>query len=256
MRQTLLAAALIGCTIPAIADTVIQQRNPDGTVTTTSIKGDWARMEDSSSAEYQLWNLKTGEMNIVMPEDKTIMVFDLRSKKKTKSRPIEAKLEKLGKGPKIAGYGTTEYRLKAGNRNCGKEFISATAARSPDIRKLVANLATLSNLDELMPGPMGAMAQSMQDPCEAAAISLGDQLPKLGMPLKSTDADGKVEMEITSIDTKAKLDRKHFQLPADYKRTTMKEMMGDAMREMQQMMQQMHPEGQQFLQQLFQGPPK
>ena len=257
MRQTILAAALIGCTIPAMADTIIQQRNADGGIDTISIKGDWARMQSKGETGYQLWNLKTGEMNVVNPDDRTIMVFDLRAKDtKGRKHPIEARITKTGKGPKIAGYSTTKYRLEAGHKNCGTEFISATAAQSKEIRKLVQNFAALSSLDELLPGPMAAMARGMQDPCELAATSLGEQLPNLGMPLKHVDASGRTEMEVTKIDPHAKLDGELFRLPADYKRTTVEEMMGNAMKEMQQMMQQMPPESQQLLQQLFQKPPQ
>ncbi len=252
-----LAATLLVTSIafPALADTVIQQKSDDGENTTISIKGDWARLDSGGDSEYQLWNLKTGELNVVMPEDRTIMVVNLRAKQsKKKQRPIKATIKKSGKGPKIAGYATTEYTVTAAGKRCGKEYISSAAAKSPEIRRLVENFASLAGLDDIMPGPMGAMAQSMQDPCDLASQSLGDQLPKLGMPLKSIDASGRVETEVTSIDTHARLDAKRFELPAGYKRTTMKEMMGEAMKEMQQMMQNIPPEGQQLLQQLFQKP--
>ncbi len=257
MRHLAATLLVTSIAIPAVtvADTVIQQKSGDGGNTTISIKGDWARLDNAGDSEYQLWNLKTGEMNMVIPEDRTIMVINLRSEQsKKKQRPIKATVKKSGKGPKIAGYATTEYTVMAAGKRCGKEYISSAAAKSPEIRHLVDNFAALANLDELMPGPMGAIAQSMQDPCDLASQSLGDQLPKLGMPLKSTDANGRVETEVTRIDTHAKLDAKRFELPADYKRTTMKEMMDEAMKEMQQMMQSIPPEGQQMLQQLFQKP--
>ena len=103
---------------------------------------------------------------------------------------------------------------------------------------------------------MGAVAQSMMDPCDLASQSFDDQLPKLGMPLKSIDASGNVETEIVDIDTRAKLDKKLFTLPADYRRTSLEEEMGNAMKEMQQMMQQMPPEMQQMMQQMLQKPPQ
>lgn len=256
MRKIILVL-LLGCAPPIFADTVIKQRSADADNTTTRIQGDWVRMDQSTQPEFQLWNLKTGEMHIVDPGKRTIMTLNLRKgKSKRKQRPIKATVKKLAKGPKIAGYATIEYQLSANGKTCGKEFVSPAAAKSPDVHKLVSNFAELGNLDEMMPGPLGAAAQAMMDPCDQASLSFGDQLPQLGMPLKSIDASGAIETEVTSIDPHAKLDKKLFVLPADYKRTSLEEEMGNAMKGMQQMMQNVPPEMQQMMQQMFQKPPQ
>ena len=257
MRQIALATLFLACTLPVSADTVIKERSPDGGNTTISIKGEWARVDEGNEPGFHLWNLKTGEMHMVDPNERTIMTINLRKKgAKGKHRPVKANVKKIGKGPKIAGYPTIEYQLSTNGRQCGKEFVSSAAAKSPDVRRLVSNFAELSSIDEMLPGPMGAAAQAMMDPCDRAAMSFGKQIPKLGMPLKSLDASGAVETEVTRIDTHAKLDKKLFTLPADYKRTSMEEEMGNAMKEMQQMMQNVPPEMQQMMQQMFQKPPQ
>ena len=256
MRKTILASLILGCALPTFADTVIKEQSPDGS-TTISIKGDWARMDDANAPGFQLWNLKTGEMHMVDPGERTIMTVNLRKDgAKGKRRPVKATIKKLGKGPKIAGYPTVEYQLSTSSKKCGTEYVSATAAKSPDIRRLLENFADLSNLDDLIPGPMGTVAQAMMDPCDLAAQSFSDQLPKLGMPLKTVDASGNVETEIVKIDTRAKLDKKQFTLPTGYKRTSIEQEMDNAMKEMQQMMQQIPPEMQQMMQKMLNKPPQ
>jgi hypothetical protein len=257
MRKTttLTTLLLLGTTLPALADTVIKTRSYGDGEDKVMIHGDWARMESAGESDYQLFNLKTGQIHMINKEEKTIMDFDLNKSGKAAKTPATVKvvIKKQGKGPKVAGYPTVKYVVTANGQTCGTEFISAKAVRNKDIKKLMHASTKLVNLDSLMPQGMAAAVHAMQDPCDIAEQDLMQKADSLGIPLKSIDSDGSVESETTSIDTHAKLDPKLFQMPADYRHTTMQQEMGKAMNEMQQMMQSIPPEGQEFLQNLFQG---
>jgi len=98
-----------------------------------------------------------------------------------------------------------------------------------------------------------------RDPCETARIQLGDEkISKLGFPMKILDPKGETINEVVSIDTRPKLDGKLFELPKDYSRTTVKEMMEGMRKEMEsarekieQMMKDMSPEERAQMQQMM-----
>ncbi len=235
----------------ALADTVIKDKTPDGGEGTISIHDGWARMDSDQSQEYQIWDLNKGVLYAVSPAERRIM--EMKPGEHQGAQPgvaVKLEMKKVGKGPKIAGYSTEEYLVMANGKQCGKEYISKRAAKNADIQHLLDNTSKLADL-AMMPRAM--MGMSNTDPCVLADMDKSDHFKKLGIPLKSIDADGQVDNEIVSIDTKAKLDAKLFALPSDYERTNMQKMMGEAMQQMQQMMQNVPPEAQQYLQQMMQG---
>lgn len=255
-KKTAIAAALLMLSLPSFADTIIKQKDPDGSVTTTSIKGNTVRMDIPGEKAWQLWDLKTGTFYLVDPENRTITTMEF-GKKGKQQEASEGKVHKIGKGPKIAGFSTIEYKLEVDGRQCGKEYVSPDAAKPADIRHLLKGMAKVGSPESMLPEGMGAAIRAFQDPCDAASLSFGKQLAAKGMPMRSIDTNGNVETEVTAIDTHATLDASQFKLPADYKRTSVEAEVNDAMNEMKQMMQNMKdmpPEAQQFMQQLFQAP--
>jgi len=96
------------------------------------------------------------------------------------------------------------------------------------------------------------MVQGYQAPdsCAMAKKQLDEEkFAELGFPMKSLDSTGKVKYEIVSIDEDARLKSGLFNLPEDYTRTTMKQMMEGMRKEMEgemdkinEMMKDMSPE--------------
>ncbi len=254
MRKTMLAslmvAGVVSVTSAAWADTVVKVKEGRGETSKVSIKGDWARIDPQGESEYLIGDLKNGIMYAVVPKEK--MIMELKSSgKKTEYPGIKAELKKRGKGPKVAGFATEEYELLANGQSCGKTYVSAKAGEKEDLKKLLEIMDKL-NPDSMMPEGMGAMMQGMMNPCAKASILTMPQASKLGMPLKTVNANGGVDNEVLSIDDSAKLDSAIFKLPEGYRRTTPGDMMQDAMKQMQEAMKNIPPEQQQMMQQMMQ----
>ncbi len=248
--RLLLAAVLIFLTIPSIAATVIESRESGGNTGRISIEGEWVRFDDAggSGQGYLLMNAKQRRFYIVDPREQAIIEFTSRSERdKRGDRKVE--FRDIGEGPEIAGFPTRKYELVVDGKGCGQRLMSQQAAEIADLQRLLAAVGGL-NPEAFMPEDMVQGFRDRTDPCDMAELQMDEKTRiGLGFPMKSMDGEGNTESEILSIRENVKIDSELFELPDDYTRTSVKEMMEGMRREMEnnrqqleQMMKQMSPE--------------
>lgn len=211
-------------------------------------EGHMARLEMPGEKGYMVIDTDRHSVRVVMPQQK--IVLDLSDQVKEAAAPasgdLRIRLEKQGKGAKIAGYETTHYTYLAGDKTCGTIFASTDALND-------AGLAGVFEIMERMASKAQAMAapfRDQSDPCETANVQLSTEIKRIGAPLRTLDADGKQLSEVTSIDTDAKLPAGAFDIPADYKVEDTASMLQKARQnapspqQIEQMMKQMQESGQ------------
>jgi len=224
------------------ADTLLKVKTEDGNISEIMSNGQKTKISMAPEPGYVLINHTTQDMYIVIPEEKTIMKMGINSSKNNAPDKTDIKLSEIGKGPKIAGYPTTKYSLKADGHDCGTIFGSKTALKNKNVNNLFNAVNEVMENQNRM---MGATSH-MINPCERAEINLAAQAKITGLPLRSLDNKGALTSEIQSIDSNAKLPSSTFELPSDYTMTSMAEEMQNMqqqMPDMEKMMQQMGKSG-------------
>ncbi len=250
--RLLLTTVLVSFSLTAFGGTVIESREAGGGGSKISIDGDWVRFDRAEGDKngYLLVNSKAQKFYMIVPVERTIIEFSADKKgKNTTRQKVDARIEEVGAGPKVAGYATRKYQLTANGEQCGSILVSKQAAKIRDIEKLLSALGSLDP-EAFMPEEMLRGLQGMADPCDLAEMQLREhELVKLGLPVRSLDPEGKMKHEVISIDEKAKLKSELFELPKDYTRTTVKQMMEGMRKEMEgsmdklnEMMKEMSPE--------------
>ncbi len=266
--RLLLTTVLVTFSLTAFSNTVIESKDDGGAVSKISIDGDWARFDNTEGGKdgYMLVNSRAQKYYMVVPAEHAIIEFSADKDKKNKvKQKIEVDLKDLGDGPRVAGFATRKYELTANGQPCGSVLMSQQAAKIDDIGKLLSAMGGL-NPEAFMPEEMLPGVQRMTDPCDLAEMHLEDKdLIKPGFPMKSLNPKGKIENEVISIDDNAKLKPELFDLPKDYTRTTVKQMMEGMRKEMagemdklNEMMKDMSPEERTKMEQMmkqFGAPP-
>jgi len=128
---------------------------------------------------------------------------------------VDAKLEKIGDGPEIAGYATTHYVLYADGQKCADLWTSREAFKDSGWDVLWAEYGDA----------MKALAvQADAHPCDLADMQ-AFQPDKHGMPLKEIDRNCETNV-VQRIERDVDFDRNAFDIPADYKVIAMPVMPG------------------------------
>ncbi len=250
--RLLLTTVLVTFSLAAFGSTVIESKDAEGGISKISIDGDWTRFDSVEGGRdgYMLVNTKAQKFYMVVPAERAIIEFSANeNKKNTEKQKVDIDIEDVGNGPKVAGYATRKYELTANGKQCGSVLLSKQAAKVEDINRLLSAMGGL-NPEAFMPEEMLQGLQSMADPCDLAEMQLEEKdLVKRGFPMKSLDSKGETENEVVSIDENAELKPELFDLPEDYTRTTVKEMMEGMRKEMEgamdklnEMMKDMYPE--------------
>ena len=256
--RLLLATLLTAFTLTALADTVIESREPGGKTGRISISGDWVRFDDAGGGGegYMLMNAKQRRFYVVVPGERTIIEFGSKPYKKGEQPAVE--FRDGGNGPRIAGYATRKYELLVGGESCGQRFYSTQAAEIADLRSLLSAIGGF-NPEAFMPEEMVQGFRDRTNPCDMAELRLDEkERAKLGFPMKRLDPEGNIESEVVSITRNASLKDGLFDLPQGYARTSVKEMMEGMRREMEnnreqieRMLKEMSPEERTRLEQMM-----
>ncbi len=246
--RLLLTAVLVTFALSAFGGTVIETKGSGGEIGKITIDGDWARIDDvkRDGSGYLLVDAKRQKFYMVVPDEHTIIEFSKGNKKRRQE--VEAEFKAVGEGPEIAGYPTRKYELSADGKRCGVVMVSEDVAKIGDVRHLLSVLGSFSP-DAFLPEEMSHTLRQMANPCDLAEVQLDEKLTGQVFPMKSVDADGKTRNEVTSIVENAKVDSKLFELPKEYTKTTVKQMMQGMRKEMEnamdkinEMMKDMSPE--------------
>lgn len=226
--------------IPSWAATVVEQRGMQGNVQKIIINMPTARIESSRPTQYMLVNMQEKKMYMVDSEHKRILVVDMAATAPTNPPPqaptppvtVEARLDKKGDGPEIAGYATVHYQTLANNMVCSNEYLSADALKIESIKTFLLAMEDLASARKKMLRAMATPQQ--QDPCAQAYDKLQSEYKAIGVPLKTTDKEGKVINEIASIQVDVTVAADLFVLPKEYKLTTEEEMRKEFMQKMEE----------------------
>lgn len=244
------SSLLLFCSLSTVhADTIIES-HADGENTQTEISGDHIRA--GSGEGYMLIDTRSAHMYVVDTKQRVVRDFGAMPARASGKLPQGAKLSGPTTGPTIAGFATKIYQLEADGHTCGQFFMSRQALKIKDLQRL----ARFFNEHKT---PFGDMAQGFDnDPCSKAEQAMDNQIYRLGVSMRETDANGKIKNEITAIKTNASIPASRMQLPSDYRHEDATKQLNEAQKAMQhyqQMMQEqmkhMSPQQRQMLEQMM-----
>jgi hypothetical protein len=125
-------------------------------------------------------------------------------------------------GPTIAGYATVHYRVTVGGQHCFDEYLAPATLEVPAIRRFAAAMAASTRDEERR------VLLQLTEPerlCDAAEDLIDDHYPRLGIPLRTLDAQSRVIHRVTRIELDAAHDATLMRVPADYEVLTRAEVM-------------------------------
>lgn len=127
--------------------------------------------------------------------------------------PPALRLERMGPGPSIAGYDTVHYRVLVDGRRCFDEYLAPAALDDAAIRRFIEAMAEGTRDHE------HRVLVQLTDPeqlCDAVTDLIDDHYPRLGIPLRTLDAQGREVHRVTRIETGVSHDAAAFRIPPDY----------------------------------------
>ncbi len=229
------------------ADIQLTSVDQGGDISTITSNGHLIRMDNKNDSQFVLIDTRQQQLKMVDPQRRQVMLVDLKKSKQAvnQSSRVKVNYRKLGQGPKIAGYDTTQYSVTANGKPCNTVFISQQVMNKAGISELFDAMQTMQQQTENM---MGGMS-SMLDECTQADLQSYEFFKSRGAPLKTLDSNGQIESEITSINNNAKINSAYYQVPAGYQQVSMQQQMEQARQQMQQNM----PDMNQIMQQMQQN---
>jgi hypothetical protein len=218
MTNRLLLLACMTCPAWAGAASLIEQREGEATAL-MYIEGGKMRIETRGQPDYALMDLKTRSMFLVNPTEKRALDmsagFRHKAGESAASVEVDARLEKKGAGPEIAGYATEHYVLSANGKKCQDIYASTQAFRDSGWAELWDDFGKAFK----------EMSTGGQDPCDIADETVVDPA-KVGWPLKTVTADGDV-METVRIQNDVAAPAGGFDVPAGYQVISLQQMLQD-----------------------------
>ncbi len=227
MKQ--LAATLLGLIISATlnADIEITMTDASGRISTVSSNGEKARMQDGRDPTYMLLYLQSGNMEAVDTSRQEITeLSDMHQVPAmmpgtAAASAIKVKLVDRGKGPAVAGYSTRKYDIDANGRHCGSILGSQKVYRMQGVREIFEVFSNLQRQSSRIAGGFRAML----DECVQADQQLAEHYDTIGAPLRVVDETGRLENEVTGINTRASKPSGYYDAPAGFRRTNMQQQM-------------------------------
>jgi len=222
------------------ADTQITIKDMRGGISDIVSDGKNARMNEQGESRYSVAKYKSSEFFHVDPDRKEVMSMDMNAMPESTvaagtASQVVVKLNKKGKGPKVAGYKTKEFELTANEQYCGTIFGSKKLLKKKGVSELFEFLNQMRQQTMKMTGAF----RGTIDICEQAMQDVSLSFKKTGAPMRMLDANGNVESEVIKVKTGEKIDPAYYDYPADYKVVSVADQMNAASQQSQQMMEQM-----------------
>ena len=212
----LILLTIMGCFMvgPLWAGTKIESRDLEGHVNTITVDGNKIRQELNES-DYKLIDLDKNKYYTVVPNEKRII--DMSSfyanplvQSNTEDR-VSLHFKKVGRGPRVAGFKTTRYKMMINDFVCAEVYLSSQVYAIEDIKTLVKAFTRMAGRE----AAMGVSGDG--DPCERAEFEMTEkQYLKLGVPMKTISRDGHTDHEVLKIITDTTISKKSFKLPKSY----------------------------------------
>lgn len=206
---------------PAQGDIVIEGADAAGRTSRVTIGADMARIDGQNADLYMLLDLAARRVLAVNAHDGFAM--DLASPRPQRSEHArttaggitepQVRLEDAGAGPAIAGYPTRRYRIMVEGMHCRDEYLATAPLAESGIRRFIELMAAAS---EDRDHRILTLLTEPDRLCDIADDLIDDHYPELGIPLRSTDRDGRTTHEIVRIRLDAPAQAALLALPADY----------------------------------------
>lgn len=210
----LLFFAVLTAPLPLFAGTVVEYVDLEGNIKKQLISKQKLRLETDQYG-YMLVNLEKKQFYSVEPDEKRIIDmsgFYQKNDADVSGQRVVLNFEKIGKGPKVAGYKTIRYKMKIKDYVCADVYLSKEAYELADIQTLFGVFAYKAGKESAM----GVSGDG--DPCERAEFEMSEQqYKKYGVPMKSVSHEGHTNHEFKTVNTAAKISSKEFNLPKSYK---------------------------------------
>ena len=193
------------------------------------VEGVKLRTDDAGGEGYGLIDLGEKTFHLVNPQEKTVldmssMVWRAAAEGQSGgAAKVDARLEKIGSGPEIAGYATEHYTLLANGKACQDLYLSRKAFDDSGFAEIWAQVGQA--LREMNSEP---------EACDVAEVKALDY-EKYGWPLKTVHRAsmhaGQFE-EILRIEKGVELRPGGFEVPAGYQVVSFEAMMGSMANQM------------------------
>jgi hypothetical protein len=239
--------------IPSWAATVIERSDMSGEKQKLSMEEKQARLDNSAGETYTLIDLEKEKAYLIHVKEKQIVTMNIVGtppKIPTNMRlpdnlpqppwankPLNPELVNAGEGPKIAGYATVKYVIKAMNRECSETYFSAEVAKIPYVKNFLDAMLKMANSRKPTP-PKGVPVH----PCQQAHEQFEAESSKLGVPMKSVikrgEQEDKVRYEIVSVKTDVALSKDSLVLPSNYQQLTEEEFIAQQQAKMNKWMEE------------------
>lgn len=233
-KQLVLAALAAFSTSPLLADVKVQMQTPEGLVTTFWIGPSKVKMETESASGFVIVDVKEQKQFLI--DHNEGMVIDvtagfsepgeaapLNAQDEPANNTVDIRIDKVAEGPKIAGFKSEQYHIKANGTLCSEEFLSTEPFHHPEIVRLLEVIELLGESD--------INNSELYTPCEQAELTLERQYQNYGMPLRSVNTDGTITSEVVQFKV---LDAPPgtYDFPQGYAVTTMRQLMQEQMQNM------------------------
>lgn len=244
--RKILFLSLVSSTL--YAGTVVDIKNKNGQTTQFQSTETRGRLNSANEGSYVVIDYPQQKILIVMPDQKQILLidgtaplFDNASTKET----VNSEVRKVGDGPDVAGYSTREYQILAGGEVCSTVFGSEDAMTATGMRQMFDALQKVASQSTRM------MKQFKPDssPCDQAKAEIVTHIGQIGAPLRSLDAQGNPDVEITRIQTDVDLPAETFSVPAEYPVVSI----SDKVKQAREQIQKQIPKMEQMIRQMEAG---
>lgn len=219
---TVFALYTLGAASAVHADVLIESLGADDRPARVLISDDMARIDRSGSDVYMLLDLERRQAFAI--DDAERYAMDMQSPMPKRPEhgelnlaqvpPPMIRFERGGAGPTIAGYATVHYRVTVGGQHCFDEYLAPAALDVPAIRRFIGTMSASTHDEERR---VLIQLTNPERLCEAAEDLIDDHYPRLGIPLRTLDAERRVIHRVIRIDLDVEHDPALMRVPADYK---------------------------------------
>lgn len=246
MRNFFILACALFAFGAAEADVQIRIQSQHDTSTLSS-NGERTRIDGGNMPGYVIVDHASGELLMVDPGRGQVMRSVIGADDGAGSTLSDVRLEDRGKGPRIAGYATREFAYSANGKPCGTIFASRDLLDDRQIRAMFESMRAMQQRSRTTAGVAGFM-----DACQLGNLGLAGALESAGAPMRMIDAEGRVQSEVLSVDTRANPGSDYYEVPAGMAVVEFGAEMGGMQQRTREMMQDM-PDMQEMMQQLQQS---
>jgi hypothetical protein len=205
----LIAVLLAGLSLNAAAVS-LTEITANGQTTRLYVQGDKGRIEGSGDSGYVLIDDRADTLIMVMPAQRKAMDMSRFLKNAASSPGPKTRFKPKGKGPTIAGYPPKRYDYSVAGEVCGTLYVSKKALAD-------SGAVVLMQAMERMGAGRRALSMGEQNPCARGRGNVSKVIASLGLPMRIVDKTGRVDSEVTKVDTRATLPANAFEIPAGVK---------------------------------------